>query len=34
MLQQLFNHSSPSVTLDYIGISQDEQDESMKNFYL
>lgn len=34
MLQQLFNHSSPSVTLDYIGISQDEQDASMKNFYL
>jgi len=34
LLQKLFNHSSPTVTLDYIGISQDEQDESMKNFYL
>ena len=34
MLQKLFNHSSPSITLDYIGITQDEQDESLRNFYL
>ncbi|MFW6016966.1 MAG: site-specific integrase [bacterium] len=34
ILQKLFNHSSPSITLEYIGISQDEQDRSMKDFYL
>jgi len=34
LLQQLFNHSAPSVTLDYIGINQDIQDDSMKNFSL
>ena len=34
ILQKLFNHSSPSITLEYIGISQDEQDQSMKDFYL
>lgn len=30
MLQKLFNHSSPSVTMRYIGITQDE----LKNIYL
>jgi len=34
MLQRIFNHSSPSVTLDYIGINQEEIDNKMKNFDL
>lgn len=34
LLQNLFNHSSPSITLKYIGINQDIQDNSMKNFSL
>ena len=34
LLQKLFNHSSPSITLEYIGIDQDQMDNSVKNFYL
>ena len=34
MLQMIFNHSSPSITLRYIGIEQDEIDESYKAFEL
>jgi integrase len=34
MLQMIFNHSNPRVTLKYIGISQDEIEESYKNFIL
>ena len=34
LLQKIFNHSSPSVTLRYIGIEQDNIDESYMNFYL
>lgn len=34
ILQQLFNHSSPSITLRYIGIAQDEIDASMEGFVL
>ena len=34
LLQKLFNHSSPSITLDYIGITQDIMDESIENFTL
>jgi len=34
LLQQLFNHSAPSVTLEYIGVNQDIMDNSMKNFSL
>lgn len=34
MLQKIFNHSSPFVTLTYIGIEQDEIDESYVNFIL
>lgn len=34
LLQKIFNHSSPSITLRYIGISQDEIDESYRNFSL
>lgn len=32
MLQKLFNHSSPSITLAYIGIEQDEIDEAYQDF--
>ena len=34
ILQQIFNHSSPSVTLRYLGIDQDEIDKSYSNFCL
>ena len=34
ILQKIFNHSSPSMTLRYIGIEQDEITESYKNFVL
>lgn len=34
ILQSLFNHSSPSVTLRYIGINDDIKDETIKDFYL
>lgn len=32
MLQKIFNHSSPQITLKYIGIEQDQIDESYTNF--
>lgn len=34
ILQEIFNHSSPSVTLLYIGINQDDIDNSYMNFSL
>jgi integrase len=34
MLQKLFSHSSPSITLIYIGINQDIMDEALKDFDL
>jgi integrase len=34
VLQKIFNHYSPQVTLRYIGIDQDMIDESYKNFIL
>ena len=34
ILQSILNHSSPSVTLKYIGINQDINDETIKGFYL
>lgn len=34
LLQQLFNHSAPSVTLRYIGINQDIMDKAMDDFNL
>ena len=34
MLQKIFNHSSPQITLRYIGIEQDEIDNSYTNFIL
>lgn len=34
LLQTIFNHSSPSITLRYIGINQDEIDRSYYNFSL
>lgn len=34
ILQEIFNHASPSVTLRYIGINQDIIDKSYRNFSL
>lgn len=34
MLQKIFNHSNPNITLRYIGIEQDQIDESYNNFIL
>lgn len=34
MLQTIFNHSSPSITLRYIGISQDEINDMYEEFSL
>lgn len=34
MLQSIFNHSSPSITLRYIGIKQDEIDEKTREFFI
>ncbi len=34
LLQKILNHSSPAITLRYIGIAQDEIDKSYKNFEL
>ncbi|MFW5788016.1 MAG: site-specific integrase [Halanaerobiales bacterium] len=34
LLQELFNHSAPSITLDYIGINQDVMDKTIEGFYL
>ncbi len=34
ILQDIFNHSSPSITLRYIGINQDIKDKTIEDFYL
>ena len=34
LMQKIFNHSSPQITLRYIGIEQDEIDYSYNNFVL
>ena len=34
LLQMIFNHSSPQITLRYIGINQEQIDNSYKNFIL
>lgn len=34
ILQDIFNHSAPSITLKYIGINDDVKDKTIENFYL
>ncbi len=34
LLQRIYNHASPSITLRYIGINDDEIQDSINNFYL
>ena len=34
ILQKIFNHSNPQITLRYIGIEQDQIDDSYSNFIL
>ena len=34
MLQNIFNHSAPSVTLRYIGITDEMKDKTLEDFYL
>ena len=34
ILQEIFNHSAPSITKRYIGIRQDEINETLNNFSL
>jgi integrase len=34
LLQEIFNHSSPSITLRYIGINQDAIDASLAGFFI
>lgn len=34
ILQKIFNHSTPQITLRYIGIDQDQIDDSYNNFIL
>ena len=34
ILQKIFNHSSPQITLRYIGVEQDQIDDSYSNFIL
>ena len=34
ILQDIFNHSAPSVTLRYIGITDDIKDKTIEGFYL
>jgi integrase len=34
MLQDIFNHSAPSITKRYIGITQDEIDKSLEGYRL
>jgi integrase len=34
VLQSLFNHSAPSITLTYIGVTSDEIDATVENFSL
>lgn len=32
MLQEIFNHSGPDITLRYIGVNQDSMDKAMASF--
>jgi len=34
VLQDIFNHSAPSITLKYIGINDDAKDNTLRDFFL
>ena len=34
ILQDIFNHSAPSITLKYIGINDDVKDNTLKDFFI
>lgn len=34
ILQDIFNHAAPSITLKYIGINDDAKDNTLKDFFL
>ncbi|CAI8949975.1 hypothetical protein EMIT079MI2_550007 [Bacillus sp. IT-79MI2] len=34
MLQEIFNHSTPQITLKYIGINKEEKDNILDIFYI
>ncbi|PIE92022.1 hypothetical protein CO726_28910 [Bacillus fungorum] len=34
MLQEILNHSTPQITLKYIGINQEEKDNILDIFYI
>lgn len=34
ILQDIFNHSAPSITLKYIGINEDAKDSTLQDFFL
>lgn len=34
ILQDIFNHSAPSITLRYIGINDDVKDDTLRDFFL
>ena len=33
ILQDIFNHAAPSITLKYIGINDDVKDNTLKDFF-
>ncbi|MRC26632.1 integrase, partial [Bacillus thuringiensis] len=34
MLQEILNHSTPQITLKYIGINKEEKDNILDNFHI